>query len=49
MNKGQLGGMDMKPVITDAMKASFDMIAGWTFIIWLLFFLYSSIALITQA
>ena len=49
MNKGQLGVMDMKSVITDTMKASFDMILGWTFIIWLLFFIISSIALIIQA
>ena len=49
MNKGLLGVMDMKPVITDTMKASFDMILGWTFIIWLLFFIISSIALIIQA
>lgn len=49
MNKGQLGEMDMKLVITDTMKASFDMIARWTFIVWLIFFFISSLALITQA
>ena len=39
----------MKPAITNVLKASFTMVAGWTFAIWLLFLLISSIALITQA
>lgn len=49
MEKGQLEGMDMKPVVNNMIKASFAMLAGWTFAIWLLFLLISSIALITQA
>ena len=39
----------MKPVITNVLKASFAMVAGWTFSIWLLFLLISSLALISQA
>jgi len=49
MDKRQLGVKDMKPVITKVLKASFAMVAGWTFTIWLLFLLISSIALFTQA
>ena len=39
----------MKPVISDTMKASFHIVAGWTFTIWLIFYFASLIALITQA
>jgi hypothetical protein len=39
----------MKTAINNMLKASFAMVAGWTFAIWLLFLLISSIALITQA
>lgn len=39
----------MKLVLTNVFKASFTMLAGWTFAIWLLFLLISSIALMTQA
>ena len=49
MEQGQERGKDMKPAITNVLKASFAMVAGWTFAIWLLFLLISSIALITQA
>jgi len=49
MDKGQLGDKDMKTTMTDVLKASFAMVAGWTFAIWLLFLLISSIALMTQA
>jgi hypothetical protein len=49
MEKGQLGSKDMKPAISSVLKASFAMVAGWTFSFWLLFLLISSIALITQA
>jgi hypothetical protein len=45
----QLRGKDIKSAITNVLKASFAMVAGWTFSIWLLFLLISSIALITQA
>jgi hypothetical protein len=41
--------MDMKPVITNVLKASFAVVAGWTFAIWLLFLFISSVALISQA
>ena len=36
----------MKTAVTNVLKASFAMVAGWTFAI---FFLISSVALITQA
>ena len=49
MEKGQLRGKDMKTAVTNVLKASFAMVAGWTFAIWLLFLLISSVALITQA
>jgi len=39
----------MKPAITNVLKASFAMVAGWTFAIWMLFLLISSISLMTQA
>jgi hypothetical protein len=39
----------MKPVITNVLKASFAVVAGWTFSIWLLFLFISSIALLSQA
>ena len=39
----------MKPAINNVLKASFAMVAGWTFAIWLLFLLISSVALISQA
>lgn len=39
----------MKPAINNVLKASFAMVAGWTFAIWMLFLLISSFALITQA
>jgi hypothetical protein len=45
----QLRGKDMKPAITNVLKASFVMVAGWTFSAWLLFLFISSIAVITQA
>lgn len=39
----------MKPTMTNVIKASFTMLAGWTVAIWFLFLLISSIALMTQA
>jgi hypothetical protein len=36
----------MKPTVNDMLKASFTMLAGWVFAIWMLFLLISSIALI---
>ena len=36
----------MKTAITNVLKASFTVLAGWVFAIWLLFLLISSIALI---
>ena len=39
----------MKPVITNVLKASFAVVAGWTFAIWLLFLFISSVALLSQA
>jgi hypothetical protein len=39
----------MKLVMTNVLKAGFAMVAGWTFAIWLLFLLISSIALFSQA
>ena len=49
MDKGQLGSKDMKLAIKHILKASLVTVAGWTFSIWLLFLLISSISMITQA
>lgn len=37
----------MKSAMTNVLKASFAMLAGWTFAIWMLLLLISSISLFT--
>jgi hypothetical protein len=39
----------MKPALSNLMKASIAVVAGWTFAAWLLFLLITAVASVTQA
>jgi hypothetical protein len=43
----QPGRQDMKPEFNDVLKTSVTTVAAWTFAVWLLFLLITSLALIT--